>query len=272
MSNSICDVAANESAVFVSVVVSNVEFTDVIFDMGCDTANLDATLTFNVISGGYPAQQTYTVYTTEGIFVQTGAIVSNSLTIDMTGYAAGDYDFLVDIDSCTYPVSVRVKMNSTVVEQRWDDVLVCNNNPANNGGYTFVSYQWYKNGAPIAGATGQYYNEIGGLNGEYYLWIKDENGNEYWTCPQIYRTDVAISVYPNPATVEQEITIELPFTPEQLDGAVLDIYDAKGALVQHVNTLQPITKVSGFKAQGAYFGRILTGTNEIKTVKFIIVK
>ncbi|HHU47194.1 MAG TPA: T9SS type A sorting domain-containing protein, partial [Bacteroidales bacterium] len=272
MSNNVCDVAPNEAAVYVTVVVSNIQFTDLIYETGCDTADMNAVLTFDVISGGYPAQQTYTVYTANGTFVQTGVIINNSLTIDMTGYAAGDYDFIVDIDSCTYPTTVRVQMGSAVVEQRWDDVLVCNNNPANNGGYNFVSYQWYKNGAPIAGATGQYYNEIGGLNGEYYLWIKDDNGNEYWTCPQMFRTDVAISVYPNPANVDQIITIELPFTPEQLEGAVLDIYDAKGALVQHVENLQPITKVSGFKAQGAYFGRILTGTNEIKTVKFIIVK
>ena len=276
VANGVCAAYANEAAEFVTVVVSHIEFTDALYETGCSdsVALANTQLTFNVISGGVPSQETYRIYAADGITLLQDSlpITGNFVTIDMTGYAAGTYDFIVEIDECTYPVTVRVNMPNTIFEQRWDDVLVCNNNPANNGGYNFVSYQWYKNGAPINGATGQYYNEIGGLNGEYYLWLKDDQGNEYFTCPQTYSKEVSISVYPNPATVNQDITIELPLTPEELEGAVLDIFDAKGALVQHITDLQPITKVSGFKAQGAYFGRIVTGTEDVKAVKFIIVK
>ncbi len=276
VANGVCAAYANETAEFVTVVVSHIEFTDALYETGCSdsVALANTQLTFNVISGGVPSQETYRIYAADGVTLLQDSlpITGNFVTIDMTGYAAGTYDFIVEIDECTYPVTVRVNMPYTIFEQRWDDVLVCNNNPANNGGYNFVSYQWYKNGAPINGATGQYYNEIGGLNGEYYLWLKDDQGNEYFTCPRTYSKEVAISVYPNPATVDQDITIELPFTPEELEGAVLDIFDAKGALVQHITDLQPITKVSGFKAQGAYFGRIVTGTEDVKAVKFIIVK
>jgi hypothetical protein len=276
LSNGVCEAYANEAADFVTVVVSHIEFTDALYETGCadSIALANTELTFDVISGGIPSQQSYRIYDADGVTLLQDSmpITGNFVTIDMTGYNAGTYNFIVEIDGCTYPVTVRVNMSNTIVEQRWDDVLVCNNNPVNNGGYNFVSYQWYKNGAPISGATGQYYNEVGGLNGEYYLWIKDDQGNEYFTCPQLYSNEVSISVYPNPATVNQEITIELPFTPEELEGAVLDIYDAKGALVQHVTQLQPITKLGGFKAQGAYFGRIITGTEEVKAVKFIIVK
>ena len=83
---------------------------------------------------------------------------------------------------------------------------------------------------------------------------------------------VRLRVYPVPAHTGVEIIVELPYSDEELDGAVLDIFDAKGALVQRVTNLQTITRVAGFEAQGTYFGRITTGTNNIETVKFIIVK
>ena len=94
----------------------------------------------------------------------------------------------------------------------------------------------------------------------------------YMTCEESFSGNSYVKVYPVPANVRQEITIELELTSEELDGAVLDIYSVTGAHISHVTDLQPITKIQGFTAQGTYFGRILTGTNEIKTVKFIIVK
>ena len=94
----------------------------------------------------------------------------------------------------------------------------------------------------------------------------------YMTCDSYFASSSQIKVYPVPANVHQEITIELDLTAEELQGASLDIFDVTGQLVQHVTNVLPVTKVSGFNAQGTYFGRILTGTNEIKTVKFIIVK
>ena len=94
----------------------------------------------------------------------------------------------------------------------------------------------------------------------------------YITCEQYFNATSTVKVYPVPANVRQEITIELDLTSEELEGAVLDIFSVTGAHINHVVDLQPITKIEGFKAQGTYFGRILTGTNEIKTVKFVIVK
>ena len=94
----------------------------------------------------------------------------------------------------------------------------------------------------------------------------------YMACEMPFDGISFVKVYPVPAHVQQEVTIELDLTSEELEGAVLDIFSVTGALISHVTDLQPITKIEGFKAQGTYFGRILTGTNDIKTVKFIIVK
>ena len=200
----------------------------------------------------------------------------NTVSIWMPTTEPGIYHFGIVIDGCEYDVTVNILWGSTnginLVDQKWDDVVVANNNPETNGGHTFIAYQWYRNGEPIPGATHQYYQEIGGLNGVYSLWLMDDQGNEYWTCEIIVATNAQLRVYPVPAHTGVEIIVELPYSDEELDGAVLDIFDAKGALVQRVTNLQTITRVAGFEAQGTYFGRITTGTNNIETVKFIIVK
>ena len=220
---------------------------------------------------------------------QTGNIMFDAYTqqhyveVQMPA-VAGDYIVTIEVDGCSGEVLVRVPasdasmgVTSTLVDQRWDDVVVVNNNPDNNGGYKFSTYQWYKNGEPINGATGQYYQEVGGLEGFYSveldgIRVSDGAQVHFITCEKYFSAGSSIRVYPVPANTTQEVTIELNMTEEELEGAILDIYDVRGAHVKSLNNLTPITKVGNFGAQGTYFGRIITGTNEIKTVKFIIVK
>jgi hypothetical protein len=212
----------------------------------------------------------------------SGNIVNNTATF-ATPTQAGSYSAVITIDGCSYDIIVRVPMTSysytgtlPLMDQRWNDVVVVNCNPETNGGHTFVGFQWYHNGVAIPGATYSNYQDKGGLNGFYSVELteQDANGNmiTYMACEQYFDGTSNVKVYPVPANVRQEITIELDLTSEQLEGAVLDIYSVTGAHISHVIDLQPITKIQGFTAQGTYFGRILTGTNEIKTVKFIIVK
>ena len=245
------------------------------------------TVYFNMISGNPTAAFTV-VYENVQFGPETGTINNGTATF-ATPSAPGDYNAVITIDGCDYDIVVRVPMSSQynysgtlpLMDQRWDDVVVVNCNPATNGGHTFVGFQWYHNGVAIPGATYSNYQDKGGLNGYYSVelteYITDASGNSYlvtyMTCD--YTPDYGagnVKVYPVPANVRQEITIELDLTSEELEGAVLDIFSVTGAHINHVVDLQPITKIEGFKAQGTYFGRILTGTNEIKTVKFVIVK
>jgi len=122
----------------------------------------------------------------------------------------------------------------------------------------------------------QYYQEVGGVNGYYsvVLTIQTDAGNvEITTCDMFFVASGFLRVYPVPAHVLQGITIEISLTAEELDGAVIEIFDAKGALVREQRPVtSTVIKVDGFDVPGSYFGRILTGTNEMKTVKFVIVK
>lgn len=59
---------------------------------------------------------------------------------------------------------VNIYYSREVMAQRWNDVLAVKNETYNGGGYQFVSFQWYKNGEPILGATSSILYEPDGLD------------------------------------------------------------------------------------------------------------
>ncbi len=262
-----------------TVFVNDITFDEEMFMAECGEDVV--TISFNMISG--TPNSAFTV-TYENGQVETG-FISNGTATFATPNVPGDYNAVFNVGGCDYNIIVRRPVNDTdfstdsvpFMMTRWDDVVIINNNPATNGGHHFISYQWYKNGELIPGAIYKNYQEVGGLNGYYSVEVvsKDEATGEtvtYRTCEQFFAGNSAIRVYPVPANIQQEVTVEIPMTAEELEGAVLDIYDVTGSLVNHITKVQPVTKVSGFKAQGTYFGRVTTADNTMKTVKFIIVK
>ncbi len=262
-----------------TVFVNDITFDQEMFMAECGEDVV--TINFNMISG--TPNSAFTV-TYENGQVETGFISNNTATF-ATPNVPGDYNAVFNVGGCDYNIIVRRPVNDTdfatdsvpFMMTRWDDVVIINNNPATNGGHHFISYQWYKNGELIPGAIYKNYQEVGGLNGYYSIEVvsQDEETGEtvtYRTCEQFFAGNSAIRVYPVPANIQQVVTVEIPLSAEELEGAVLDIYDVTGSLVNHISTVEPVTKVSGFKAQGTYFGRITTADNDVKTVKFIIVK
>ena len=73
----------------------------------------------------------------------------------------GYYPFTILFDSkkngqFTSYGELAVLYSSSFIQQRWDDVLGILN-ADHNGGYNFTSFQWYRNGQAIEGATEPYY-------------------------------------------------------------------------------------------------------------------
>ena len=278
ISDNFCENPAVGDAIAVTVYVNDIEFTETTFAADCD-AN-EVTIYFNAISG--PMDNATITYSNGATYTAT-ELDQNSATF-ATPSEPGTYDATVTIDGCTYDITVKVPMSVAynytgtlpLMDQRWNDVVVVNCNPETNGGHEFVGFQWYHNGVLIPGATFSNYQDKGGLNGFYSVELVERLADgtmvTYMACEMPFDGISFVKVYPVPAHVQQEVTIELDLTSEELEGAVLDIFSVTGAHISHVTDLQPITKIEGFKAQGTYFGRILTGTNDIKTVKFIIVK
>lgn len=87
-------------------------------------------------------------------------------------------------------IELPIHFSADLIFQRWDDVLSVKN-PDNNGGYTFVAYQWLKNGEIIEGATKSYYyaEEKLDLKAEYSVNVQLPTGVWLTTCaflPQPY--------------------------------------------------------------------------------------
>ena len=261
-----------------TIFVNDIQFEETFFQAECGEDVV--TINFNMLSG---TPNSDFIVTYDNGMVVTGTISNNTATF-ATPSVPGDYHAVFSVGGCNYDIIVRRPVgendftdgSTPFMMQRWDDVVIINNNPATNGGHTFVSYQWYRNGEAIPGAIYKNYQEIGGLNGYYSIEVvsQDADGRTvtYRTCEQFFSSSSSVRVYPVPANVQQVITIEIDMTAEELEGATLDIYDVTGSLVDHVSTVEPVTRVQGFKAAGTYFGRIMMASGETKTVKFVIVK
>ena len=76
--------------------------------------------------------------------IQTTATVSlpaygdNTINITVTPQGGSTQNYTLTVNK---PIPFH-----QIAEVRWDDTLSANNNPANNGGYTFTSFKWFRNG------------------------------------------------------------------------------------------------------------------------------
>jgi len=272
----------------ITVTVTNVEFVNP-YAVTCDNS-LDVGI--EVISSLSNTAE----IRLDGTFIKYVTVTKgyNSLPVTIPNDVAyGSHVLTVVLDGCEFSSTVVNNIpggDNSLIGRRWPgyyEVLVVNNNCHTNGGYKFTSYQWYKNGTLIPGATQQHYQDPNGVNGIYSVHLTGtivdketclpipglvNDKVEFSTCDENFNPVSTIKVYPVPAKIDQPVTVQLDLTPAELEGAYLDIYDAKGAHIKQIQIVNTTTQVSGFKTQGTYFGRITTGTNEIKAVSFVIVK
>lgn len=78
--------------------------------------------------------------------------------------------------------AVDIRYRSSIVEQKWNDVLAVTNSKY-NGGYTFTRYQWYKNGDKLQGETGSYLYQPLDPSATYYVELTRPDGVMIATCP-----------------------------------------------------------------------------------------
>jgi hypothetical protein len=119
---------------------------------------------------------------------------------------------------------------------KFNNVLFINNNPATNGGYSFVSYEWFKNNALIG--TGQYYSAGGSrsdlLDGlaSYTAAMTTGDGKVLHTCPTevLLRTSTSLLAYPNPVRSGNALNLEYS-APSVTGNPAVRIYNMQGELV-----------------------------------------
>jgi uncharacterized repeat protein (TIGR02543 family) len=147
--------------------------------------------------------------------------------------AVANHSYTFSNVTANHSVAVSFKQSCLphLVAQVWDDVLLVNNNPSTNGGYTFVSYQWQKNGVTIAGETsGSLYFGNGNLdaNAEYSVLLIATNGQQLQSCPvRLQAGNYGLRSYPNPTS--GIVTIEHASIQA---GDKIEVFNSYGQLMQ----------------------------------------
>ena len=110
------------------------------------------------------------------------------------------------------PFVLTLQYASTVIAQRWNDVLAIKNADF-NGGYRFDSVQWFVSGAPIEGATDfNYYVGEGKqlrFGEEYQALLTREDGVKLFTCAFV-PAPVPAEVMDMPSLVPMGQSISVP--------------------------------------------------------------
>ena len=193
------------------------------------TVNLVTEVNATVVPG-----HTFVIQTPQpGIYTQTVTITSQDGTVTQT--------FTVTVEKMFQFFDIAV--------QKFDNVLLANNNPSTNGGYSFTAYEWYKNGVLVS--RDQYFSEgptnddLLDPNAEYYLRLTTVEGDVLQTCigQVTLEHSFRISVFPNPAVTGSEITVTADFPGREFNDMRIDIHDINGRLVHSGQTNQRVTQI-----------------------------
>jgi len=160
---------------------------------------------------------------------------------------------------------------SSVITQRWNDVLALLNQNF-NGGYQWSSYQWYKDGEAIPNENGSYLYV--GAKGEvldttaYYrvLLTRIDDGVKLFTCAvqPIYNENQYLTVRPTLASPYQPITIIFA------DGKRATLWNVLGVQVAQYQLTNGINTIYAPNEPGTYILKIETKQGEMRTEKITV--
>ena len=154
---------------------------------------------------------------------------------------------------------------SSVLEQRWDDVI-CVLTSGYNGGYDFTAFQWYKDGSMLTGETGYYLNQKLEKGAEYSVLLTDQSGTQLMTCPiRIGYEEPDIRVEPTLVYKRQPVRCQVA------EVANMWVYDTMGKL-QISNVLhQGRNDVQLPQQSGMYMLKVVLQTGEERTFKVLVL-
>lgn len=205
---------------------------------GCDSA-LYMTLTVNKLIKTEMVEDQYTCADDEELFIYFNILegVYDSIAIDFSTPALRDtviyepnlntiaipmptdilpgyytatlsfYQFCCGVHTEQYAITIRYR--SSIVEQKWNDVLTLLS-PNYNGGYTFTAFQWYKDGVAIPGETHSYLYQPLDMNATYYVELTRPDGVVVTTCPIQPTLHIDKTEFPTIVPAGQQIPIRTP--------------------------------------------------------------
>lgn len=165
-----------------------------------------------------------------------------------------------------------------IIDQKFNNVLLVNNNPGSNGGYRFTSYQWFKNGQPIG--DGQYYSagpnetDVLDADAQYQVFMETEAGETLQTCigSVTLEFDFSISLYPNPNESGRVLNIDIEdYRVSSKNPLHIQLFSLQGGLVKQwraTNNINPVRLPDNI-ASGVYLVSCQVGSHK-RNFKLII--
>ncbi|MHC0441063.1 MBG domain-containing protein [Flavobacterium sp. 3-210] len=250
-----------ESAVFEITKADQVITWNQDLEFGCETEN---NIDLNAVSNS-GLSITYSVVNSNiAEVLGNNLAIKNSGSTSITASQIGDQNHHPAV-AVIKPIEVT---QSGLITQHWSDVLFFDNKNKD-----FVSWQWYKNGTAISGATRQYFNENQALNGTYYVIATDKDGNKIKSClfeitGKVFSNN--IKIYPNPVKASTEFTLECNFKEAQLKGATIDIFDINGKLIQTVSNIKTQNQIIAPSQTAIYVVLLTLSNGEKKTINVLV--
>ena len=168
----------------------------------------------------------------------------NGTTQNPCAVALPDYgDNFITITVCApngdeqdYALTVtRLIPFEQVATIRWNNTLSVVNNPANNGGFSFVAFRWFRDGQEFS--TAQWWSA--GAKGEtidadcvYQIEMTTTDGRILRTCPhRITLRSMEVKAYPTPVVAGQTLYVDADVDEELLQDAFIEVYSLSGVRV-----------------------------------------
>jgi hypothetical protein len=232
--------------------------------VGCnDTTHVQLTAT---ASSGLPV--TYSV-SDPSIATVSGSVLTllRPGTTIVTATQVGDSNY----DAATAVSDTVDYQSASLIGQHWSDVIFFDNSSDD-----YVQWQWYKDGAPVKGDTSQYYSETPSLNGQYYVVATNREGQQVQSCILSITANApipgGIKVSPNPANGGTQVTITSNYPSAALQGAILQVLDLSGRVLQQVTNVQPTIQVTMPSAYGIYIVNLLLTNGQRASTNVLVLQ
>lgn len=165
-------------------------------------------------------------------------------------------------------VSIKVIKGVTpVIKSKWSNILICYNK-----GDSLASYQWYKNGSSISGASGQYFVS-NKQPGSYYVISTDKNNCKDTSNIVSISGGSSLRIWPNPSLSKAMVSINSEITGT----ATIRIISESGLKAAEYKFEKPdyeFEKEIVFHnlLKGIYTIEVLINGDEIDYTKLVIIK
>jgi hypothetical protein len=198
-----------------------------------------------------------------------GETFGSAVTKDfsLTNPGQQEINVVVKTGAATYTCHIiLIRPAENLVVQIWSNVLSIINEPANNGGYSFRSYQWQENGVDMPGATKEYLYLAGNPNAntsDYSVILTTTDGKQVQSCSMTLAGQAVskISAYPNPT--QGAISIESDLINP---GDEINIYNSTGSFVMKYTAEKHKTTIDlSTLPEGIYMVRI--NNEQVKVIK-----